>query len=150
MIIWQTLPFNKLSTLQLYELIKLRVNIFVVEQTCPYPELDDKDTIDDVYHLCGSQNDEIIAYARLLPAGISYENVSLGRVATKDTARGNGLGHQLIIEALKQCEQHWPGKTIDIGAQEYLQSFYQKYGFKPISEVYMEDGIPHIDMRLNK
>ncbi|PKH06929.1 GNAT family N-acetyltransferase [Moritella sp. Urea-trap-13] len=150
MIIWQTLPFNKLSTLQFHELIKLRINIFVVEQTCPYPELDDKDIIDDVYHLVGSQNDEIIACARLLPAGISYENVSLGRVATKETARGNGLGHQLIIEALKQCEQHWPGKTIDIGAQEYLQTFYQNHGFKPISEVYMEDGIPHIDMRLNK
>lgn len=150
MITWKTLTFNKLSTLQLHELIRLRVDVFVVEQACAYPELDGKDTLNGVHHLIGLKNDEIVCCARLLPAGTSYENVSLGRVATKKTVRGNGLGHQLITEALKQCEHLWPGKTIDIGAQEHLDAFYQSHGFKRISDVYLEDGIPHVDMRLNK
>jgi ElaA protein len=150
MISWLLLPFNKLSTVQLYELLKLRVDVFVVEQNCPYPELDDKDNLDGVHHLLGVRNGEIIACARLLPAGTTYENVSIGRVATKDTMRGNGLGHQLLSNALKQCENLWPGQTIDIGAQQHLVLFYQGHGFKPTSTMYLEDGIPHIDMRLTK
>ena len=150
MISWLLLPFNKLSTAQLYELIKLRVDVFVVEQHCPYPELDDKDQLDKVQHLLGVNNGEIIACARLLPAGVSYDNVSIGRIATKETARGNGLGHQLLSNALRQCENLWPGQTIDIGAQQHLEIFYQGHGFKPISAMYLEDGIPHIDMRLTK
>ncbi|PKH03564.1 GNAT family N-acetyltransferase [Psychromonas sp. MB-3u-54] len=150
MISWLLLPFNKLSTAQLYELIKLRVDVFVVEQNCPYPELDSKDNLDGVHHLLGVRHGEIIACARLLPAGTTYENVSIGRVATKDTARGNGLGHQLLSNALKQCENLWPGQTIDIGAQQHLVLFYQGHGFKPTSAMYLEDGIPHIDMRLTK
>ncbi len=150
MITWQSLPFTKLTTLQLHELIRLRVDVFVVEQTCPYHELDGKDLLDGVHHLMGFSNGEIVACARLLPAGVSYDNVSIGRVATKITARGNGLGHQLIAEALKQCEQLWPGKTIDISAQEHLEGLYQSHGFKRISDMYLDDGIPHIDMRLEK
>ncbi len=150
MISWQLLPFNKLSTAQLYELIRLRVDVFVVEQTCPYPELDGKDNLDNVQHLLGVSNGEIVACARLLPAGTTFDNVSIGRIATKETARGNGLGHQLLKEALQQCESLWPGQTIDIGAQHHLQLFYQRHGFKPICAMYLEDGIPHIDMRLTK
>ncbi|MFT7053982.1 MAG: ElaA protein [Psychromonas sp.] len=150
MIAWLLLPFNKLSTAQLYELIKLRVDVFVVEQHCPYPELDGKDHLDKVQHLLGVSNGEIVACARLLPAGVSYAHVSIGRIATKETARGNGLGHQLLSNALKQCENLWPGKTIDIGAQQHLALFYQGHGFKPISAMYLEDGIAHIDMRLTK
>lgn len=150
MISWQLLPFNKLSTTLLYELIKLRVDVFIVEQTCPYPELDGKDTLPGVQHLLGINNDEIVAYARLLPAGTTFANVSIGRIATKKTARGNRLGHQLLAEAVQQCEILWPGQTIDIGAQEHLELFYQQHGFERISEMYLEDDIPHIDMRLNK
>jgi ElaA protein len=150
MISWHLLPFNKLSTTQLYELIKLRVDVFVVEQNCPYPELDGKDNLDEVRHLLGVSNGELVACARLLPAGVTYENVSIGRIATKETARGNGLGHQLLSNALKLCENLWPGQIIDIGAQQHLQLFYQGHGFKPISAMYLEDGIPHIDMRLTK
>jgi len=150
MISWQLLTFNKLSSTQLYELIKLRVDVFVVEQTCPYPELDNKDTLAGVQHLLGINNGEIIACARLLPAGTTFANVSIGRVVTKITARGNGLGHQLLAEALQQCETLWPGQTIDIGAQQHLALFYQQHGFKRISEMYLEDDIPHIEMRLNK
>lgn len=150
MISWRLLPFNKLSSAQLYELIKLRVDVFVVEQHCPYPELDGKDNLNGVYHLLGVSNSEIVACARLLPAGLTYHNVSIGRIATKKTARGNGLGHQLLSNALQHCENLWPGQPIDIGAQKYLQIFYQGYGFKPTSAMYLEDGIPHIDMRLTK
>ncbi len=147
MLTWITLPFTQLTTLQLYELMRLRVDVFVVEQTCPYSELDGKDTLEGVYHLLGYYDDELVACARLLPAGTTYENVSLGRVVTKQSARGGGLGHKLLQEALTQCEARWPGHTIDIGAQEHLIQFYATHGFTVISESYLEDGIPHVDMR---
>lgn len=147
MINWITLPFSQLTTHQLYELMRLRVDVFVVEQTCPYPELDGKDTLDGVYHLLGYHNDEIVACARLLPAGTTFDNVSIGRVVTKQTARGGGLGHQLLKEVLKQCDALWPKQTIDIGAQEHLREFYACHGFHVISDSYLEDGIPHVDMR---
>ncbi len=150
MISWQLLPLNELSSAQLYELIRLRIDVFVVEQTCPYPELDGKDTLAGVRHLLGLNNGEIVACARLLPAGTTFNNVSIGRVATKKSARGGGLGHQLLTEALSQCEILWPGQTIDIGAQEHLELFYQQHGFKRISDMYLEDDIPHVEMRLNK
>ncbi len=147
MLTWITLPFTQLTTLQLYELMRLRVDVFVVEQTCPYPELDGKDTLDGVYHLLGYEDDELVACARLLPAGTTYDNVSIGRVATKQNARGGGLGHKLLQQALAQCETLWPEQTIDIGAQEHLIQFYASHGFTVISDSYLEDGIPHVDMR---
>lgn len=150
MIQWQKIPFSKLTTPQLYDLLRLRVDVFVVEQTCPYPELDGKDCVDGVYHLIGIKNNEMVACARLLPPGTSYDHVSIGRVATKESARGHGLGHQLLSEALLHCEELWPGETIDIGAQEHLTHFYQKHGFTVISDMYLEDDIPHVDMRLEK
>lgn len=150
MITWQCIPFSELSTSQLYQLLKLRVDVFVVEQTCPYPELDDKDHQAGVQHLMGFIEDELVACARLLPAGTTYDNVSIGRIATKQSARGNGLGHQLLTQSLQRCQQLWPDNTIDIGAQEHLKAFYQLHGFEQISEMYLEDDIPHIDMRLSK
>ena len=150
MITWHSIPFSELSTQQLYQLLRLRVDVFVVEQTCPYPELDGKDTIAGVEHLLGYANEELVACARLLPPGTSYDNTSIGRVATKQSARGNGLGHQLITEALMRCETLWPKTTIDIGAQQHLEHFYANHGFKTISEMYLEDDIPHVDMRLEK
>ena len=150
MITWHSIPFSELSTQQLYQLLRLRVDVFVVEQTCPYPELDGKDTIAGVEHLLGYANEELVACARLLPPGTSYDNTSIGRVATKQSARGDGLGHQLIKEALTRCESLWPNKTIDIGAQQHLENFYASHGFETISEMYLEDDIPHVDMRLEK
>ena len=150
MLSWKLLSFNQLSTHQLYQLIKLRIDVFVVEQTCPYPELDDKDTLDGVYQLIGFMDDEIVACARLMAPGVSYDNVSIGRVATKLSCRGQGLGHKLVAEALSQCQGLWPDSSIDIGAQEHLSRFYAEYGFQPISDMYLEDDIPHIDMRLEK
>lgn len=150
MLSWNLLSFNQLSTHQLYQLIKLRIDVFVVEQTCPYPELDGKDTLDGVYHLIGYMDNEIVACARLMAAGTSYGNVSIGRVVTKQSYRGQGLGHKLIVEALAKCQQLWPNQSIDIGAQEHLKEFYAEHGFQPISKMYLEDDIPHIDMRLEK
>lgn len=149
MIQWQLLPFAQLSTLQLYDLLKLRVDVFVVEQNCPYPELDGHDTKAEVQHLLGYRNGQLVACSRLLPAGTTYENVSIGRVATLKSARGDGLGHQLLSQALIGCQQLWPGATIEIGAQQHLERFYQHHGFQTTSEMYLEDGIPHIDMKKN-
>lgn len=150
MIDWQLTTFNQLTTSQLYQLLKLRVDVFVVEQTCPYPELDDKDHHEGVHHLMGYFDGKLIACARLLPAGVSYPSVSIGRVATLQSQRGEGLGHQLLDEALKQCEALWPKVSIEIGAQEHLASFYGRHGFVQTSEMYLEDDIPHIDMKLEK
>lgn len=150
MITWQLLPFSALSALQFHQLLQLRIDVFVVEQNCPYPELDGKDPLVGVHHLMGFKEGELIACARLLAAGISYDNVSIGRIATKQSMRGNGLGHELLTQALQNCEALWANQTIDISAQEHLASFYQGYGFKTISEMYLEDDIPHITMRLIK
>jgi ElaA protein len=150
MIRWQRLSFDQLSTRQLYDLLKLRVDVFVVEQTCPYPELDDKDHQPGVYHLLGFNDDTLVASVRLLPAGVSFPSASIGRVVTKKSARGGGLGHQLMQEAIRQCEALWPGESIEIGAQQHLSAFYQQHGFVQTSDMYLEDGIPHIEMKLTK
>jgi len=150
MITWQLKPFVELTTIQLYQLLKIRVDVFVVEQTCPYPELDDKDHQKDVYHLLGYEGDKLAAYARLLPKGVSYPSVSIGRVAISADHRGGGMGHQLLIEALRNCQSLWPNDSIEIGAQKYLTAFYKQYGFVQTSDSYLEDDIPHIDMMLEK
>jgi ElaA protein len=147
---WQRLTFNELNTHQLYELLRLRVDVFVVEQDCPYPELDNKDTMAGVYQLIGYQGREIVACARLLPPGVSFDNVSIGRIATRSSERGSGLGKELMKQALNECQSLWPDFSIDIQAQEYLTDFYKSFGFISYTNTYLEDNIPHIDMRLNK
>ncbi|MBU2977561.1 GNAT family N-acetyltransferase [Alteromonas sp. C1M14] len=150
MINWQCLDFTQLTPTQLYAIIQARINVFVVEQTCPYPELDGKDTLIGVKHLLGTHDNKIVAYARLLPPGVSYPSVSIGRVLTDATCRGQRLGYQLMEQALHQCENSWPGHNIEIGAQAHLTHFYGKFGFTPSSAPYLEDDIPHIDMTLVK
>lgn len=150
MINWSLLAFEQLSTTQLYDLLKVRTDVFVVEQNCPYPELDNKDRLVGVHHLLGFEGDELVAYARLLPPGVSYSEVSIGRVLVAENARGKGYGRLLIAEALKQCEVLWPGQSIQIGAQVYLEKVYSQFGFKRNSDDYLEDGIPHVDMILDK
>ena len=147
---WLCLKFSELSTMQLYQLLKLRVDVFVVEQNCPYPELDDKDHHPDVYHLLGYESDQLAACARLIPPGISFPQVSIGRIATAKAKRQEGLGKQLLNKAIQQCEHHWSKQDIQIGAQVYLINFYQSFGFKRNSDDYLEDGIPHLDMLLLK
>lgn len=146
---WTLYRFDQLPSELLYDVIKLRIDVFVVEQTCPYPELDNLDKHPDVYHLVGELNGEIAAYARLLPPGCSYDHASIGRVIIAPQARGLGIGHQLIETALDyqfdQC--HYPSLTI--GAQAHLSDFYQQHGFEIISEPYLEDNILHVKMHLS-
>ena len=148
---WQVKHFTELSRDQLYDLLKLRIDVFVVEQACPYPDLDsNKNQLDrhnETLHLLGYQNDTLVAYLRILAQGQSYDNyISIGRLAIAQPARGEGLGHQLIQEALQLCQQYFPTQNIKISAQEHLRNYYQQHGFKPISDTYLEDNIPHIAM----
>ncbi|MCG6202069.1 GNAT family N-acetyltransferase [Psychromonas antarctica] len=147
---WLCLSFSELSSKQLYELIKLRIDVFMVEQNCLYPELDDKDHASGVRHLLGYQQNNLVAYARLLPPGISYQQVSIGRIVTAKKSRQNGCGKALLTTVLQQCQQLWPAQDIKIGAQCYLIDFYQSFGFERVSNDYMEDGIAHLDMLLMK
>jgi ElaA protein len=148
---WQAKAFTELTLNQLYDVLKLRVDIFVVEQTCFYPDLDsDKDKLDrhpQTLHLVGYQGNQLVAYLRILPKGESYlENISIGRVVIAPNARGGGLGHELMTEALSICHNHFPKENIKISAQEHLSAYYQKHGFTQVSPMYLEDGIPHIAM----
>lgn len=147
MLSWVSLPFDELSTHQLFEVLKLRVDVFVVEQECAYPELDEKDRHPETRHLMGFSGQDLVAYARVIPPGLSYESSSIGRVVTAAEARRIGTGRVLLKEAIGLCETLWPNNDIEIGAQEYLLDFYQSFGFAPSSSVYLEDGIPHLDMK---
>ncbi|TRX57139.1 GNAT family N-acetyltransferase [Thalassomonas sp. M1454] len=146
---WQAKTFKQLTTDELYEALKLRVDVFVVEQTCYYPELDNKDRDSATIHLLGfDQNTkQLAAYLRLLAPNISYPDcVSIGRVATAPEYRGKGIGHPLMLKALELCAQTWPNIDIKIGAQEHLEKYYNQHGFVRVSDMYLEDDIPHIDM----
>lgn len=140
---WEIKTFNELSLKELYEILKIRVAVFVVEQECAYPEIDGKDEYS--WHLTGSENGEITAYARLLPGGLSYEDASIGRVLVNENMRGTGTGRELMERAIRFLEEK-DVEVIRIQAQEYAEQFYASLGFERISEVYLEDNIPHIDM----
>lgn len=151
---WQIKHFNELSLDELYDCLKLRIDVFVVEQTCYYPDLDSKhnqlDRHPETIHLLGYQDGVLEAYLRILAQGQSYDDhISIGRVAIAEQARGSGLGHELITEALNVCQQQFARENIKISAQEHLASFYQHHGFEQVSAMYLEDNIPHIAMIKN-
>ncbi len=151
---WQAKHFNEFTLEQLYEALKLRIDVFVVEQTCYYPDLDSKpnqlDRHDETIHLLGYQDNELVTYLRILAQGQSYDDyISIGRVAIAEQARGTGLGHELMTQALALCEKHFPNQSIKISAQEYLIDFYHKHGFEQVSAMYLEDDIPHVAMIKN-
>ncbi|KGJ96462.1 GNAT family N-acetyltransferase [Colwellia psychrerythraea] len=148
---WQSKRFSELSLNQLYDVLKLRVDIFVVEQTCYYPDLDgEKNLLDrhpQTIHLLGYQAEQLVAYLRILPKGQSYtNNISIGRVVIAKQARGGGLGHELMTEALSLCQTVFTNEDIKISAQQHLKPYYESHGFTQVSEMYLEDGIPHIGM----
>jgi len=144
---WCCYRFSELSTQDLYQILKLRSDVFVVEQNCAYPDIDNKDIQADVRHLFWREQGEIVAYLRLLPPDLSYPDmVSIGRVVVAPAGRGTGLGRKLIQQGLDECAELWPRNAVKIGAQTYLEDFYQSFGFETVSESYLEDGIPHIDM----
>ncbi|MDB2386381.1 GNAT family N-acetyltransferase [Shewanella sp.] len=147
--LWKSLSFSELKLDELYELLKLRVDVFVVEQNCPYPELDNKDRHSQTQHLLGlDEHGNIQAYARVLAPGVSYPDASIGRVIVSKAARGAGVAHTLMQKAISISVKKWPEHNIQLGGQEHLTGFYQQQGFEPVSDVYLEDGIPHLDMLL--
>jgi ElaA protein len=144
---WEVKTFQQLTVEQLFEVLQLRVNVFVVEQECSYPELDDFDRHVETRHLSGRDEcDQLMAYARILSPGLNYCEVSIGRFVVKAAARGKGIGHELLRNALDVIRKCWPGSVIRISAQEYLQGFYEQHGFTRVSAMYLEDGIPHVEM----
>lgn len=145
---WILKPWSELTTDELYELLALRAEVFVVEQTCPFQDLDGLDRREGVWHLLGYRGDLLAAYARIMAPGIGDDSgAAIGRVVTSPRARGDGLGHQLIGEAVKACETRWPAHSIWLGAQAHLQGFYGQHGFLAEGEGYLEDDIPHMGMR---
>lgn len=141
---WKIKSFEALSVDELYNLLKLRSEIFVVEQNCIYLDLDGKDKI--ALHLYGEFEGNIVAHARLFKAGISFDNASIGRVVVDANYRDRKWGHDLMREAISGIQLHFNEGKVTIGAQLYLKKFYESHGFVQISEMYLEDGIPHIDM----
>lgn len=146
---WIVKKFEALTPYELYNIMWLRNEVFVVEQNCVYQDADYKDQ--KGWHLMGVDEDnKLMAYVRLLPAGVSYEKQpSIGRVVTNPAARGTGAGRELMNVAIKQCEELFGKIDIKIGAQYYLLKFYNSLGFKQTSEIYLEDNIEHIEMIRN-
>lgn len=144
---WICKHHSDLGKEQLYALLKLRSEVFVVEQKCVYPDLDGQDLEGDTHHLMGWEDDQLMAYLRLLDPELQGGDVVIGRVITAPQGRGKGLGHEMMEQALKQAEKHWPQVPIYLSAQAHLQGYYGKYGFVVAGEEYVEDGIPHIGMR---
>ncbi len=141
---WQCLPFDALSTQQLYALLRLRSEVFVVEQACIFQDLDGLDQ--QAMHLLGLQGAELLASARYFPKGVTFAEASIGRVVVSPGARGSGLGHQLMVQALACLQAEWGAQSIRIGAQAHLRDFYASHGFEDVGRPYIEDGIPHLEM----
>lgn len=136
---------DELSPRDLYAMLKLRVDVFVVEQKCPYPELDGKDG--DALHLRLLAGKELVACARIRKPAQSDPAARIGRVVVSPEHRGKKLGDRLMVEAIAQCERLYPQSPIKLSAQSHLQRFYGSFGFGPVSEEYLEDDIPHVDMQ---
>lgn len=142
---WKIKAFENLSVNELYDILRLRSEIFVVEQNCVYLDLDGKDKL--ALHLFGEFNGKIVAYARLFKAGISFDNSSIGRVTVDANYRDRKWGHDLMRESIAGIKAHFGESKITIGAQLYLKNFYESHGFVQTSEMYLEDDIPHIEMK---
>lgn len=146
MIDWHDLHHSQLDVPGLYALLQLRCAVFVVEQTCPYQDIDGDDLVGENRHILGWRDGKLVAYARILKSDNDLEPVVIGRVIVDASLRGEKLGQQLMAQTLSSCQKHWPGKALYLGAQAHLQAFYQHFGFSPVTGVYDEDGIPHIGM----
>ncbi len=136
-----TKTFYELDTEDLYQILRLRSEVFVVEQDCVYQDLDNKDQ--NAIHLYYKENDQIVAYTRIFKAGDYYENPCIGRVVVSKKNRGNDLGKKIMIDSMEYIKQNIKGEKIELSAQKYLDKFYKDLGFYKIGEDYLEDGIPH-------
>lgn len=141
---WLCLPFDALSPRQLYALLRLRSQVFVVEQNCVFEDIDGLDF--DAVQLMGWDGDQLLAYARLLKPGVKAPGPVISRVITASAARGTGLGHALAAQAVQHCERLWPGQGITLFAQAHLQAYYGRAGFVGVGNEFIEDGIPHREM----
>ena len=145
---WQLKKFKQLELEELYQILKNRVDIFVVEQECAYPEIDGIDP--ESYHLFKKDQDELVAYARLIPGGVVGDRPLIGRIIVNQDYREQGYGRKLINQAIKVMTEEWKATEIELHGQTYLRDFYQSFGFEETSEPYLEDGIPHVDFIYKK
>jgi ElaA protein len=141
---WQLLRFDEMKPQQLYAILQLRSEVFVVEQQCVYQDMDGSDS--QALHLVGTHEGRLLAYARCFAPGIKYDEASIGRVITREPLRGTGAGHALMREALACIQQQWGEQAIRISAQAHLQNFYAQHGFVAQGDLYDEDGIAHVQM----
>ena len=148
---FKVLSWDKLTRDELHAIVRLRIDVFVVDQDCPYPDLDGKDLNSlHVFSMREGESPEsgasAASYIRICAPGVSYKEPSIGRVATALDRRGKGLGQEIMRVAIEECEKQWPGEGIRISAQCYLDKFYGDLGFVSTGEQYLEDNLPHIQM----
>ena len=159
MIDWRFARFDELTPREIHDLYRLRVDVFIVEQDCVFQDVDGVDP--QCWHLLGyakelgpglrrGDADDLVAYCRLLPAGVKFPEPSIGRVITARSVRRTGMGRVLMGEAMKRAGALWPGQRLRIGAQAHLERFYNEFGFTKSSEPYDEDGILHIEMEMKE
>jgi len=141
---YEVKSFQELNTTELYKILQLRSEVFVVEQDCVYQDIDFKDQ--KALHVIGYKNSKIVAYTRLFNAGDYFKNASIGRVVVDENERKFGYGHELMQVSIKAVEEHYKTRDITISAQKYLTKFYESHQFNQVGEEYLEDGIPHIRM----
>lgn len=146
---WSVAGFDELELRQLYAILAARSAVFVVEQNCPYQDLDDFDE-EGIHLWAANADDRLLAYARLLPPGMRFNEPSIGRVLTGLECRRVGLGRDLMIRSLEEISERYPGQAVRISAQQYLERFYRDFGFKAVRGPYLEDGIPHLEMVRSK
>jgi len=147
MINWVCKPFGKLTTEELYIILRLRSEVFVVEQNCIFLDMDNKDFFCD--HLMAWKENMLLAYSRIVPPGISYEESSIGRIVSSPAGRGTGVGRDLLQQSIQTLYRIHGKRDIRIGAQYYLKEFYESFGFVQTGDIYPEDGINHIEMLLS-
>jgi ElaA protein len=146
MVKWTCKHFTELTTEELYHILRLRSEVFVVEQNCVFLDMDNKDLV--CHHVMGWEEKQLLGYSRILRAGISYVESSIGRIVSSPAARGMGIGRELMSESIQAIYRLHGKGDIRIGAQYYLKEFYESYGFVQTGEIYSEDGIDHIEMLL--
>ncbi len=144
MLTWLCKHFDTLTTAELYAILELRVEVFVVEQNCVYQDIDNKDQAS--FHFMGWNENKLVAYTRIIPPAISYPEASIGRVVTSPIVRRSGIGKELMERSIAQVKILFGNTPIRIGAQVYLEKFYTSLGFRQTSPVYLDDGIEHIEM----
>lgn len=148
MMVWKIKKFDELNAEEIYEILKIRNQVFIVEQQCPYLDCDGRDM--KSYHLFLENNNEIAAYLRIIEKGVSYNEISIGRVLVNSKYRGKGLARDMMKEAIGYISNQLNETSIRIEAQAYLIDFYKSLGFKQTSKVFLEDNIPHIEMLYTK